>query len=309
MRLVCPNCAAQYEVDDTVIPPSGRDVQCSNCGHAWFQPGAYQDALTDDADTPDDLDEIAASDGADNALIETVAQQAAEDGDDLYANDLVPEHGDAPQPDIGAGGVMPPLSERRTLDPAMLDMLREEAERETEARRSEGTSSLEMQPELALPEVDVSAVVAAAAQPSAAARDDDVALIRSDDTDMAGDEAAVRGPRRGLLPDIEEINSTLAASSGRSHGGEAVVTADAICRRRSGFRLGFSLSLMVAAGLLALYLFAPSIAARVPALGPALQHYVDGVNGVRLWIDDTMKSSTEALRDTTPGAAAGTATN
>ena len=37
MRLVCPNCDAEYEVDATVIPDTGRDVQCSNCGHAWFQ--------------------------------------------------------------------------------------------------------------------------------------------------------------------------------------------------------------------------------------------------------------------------------
>src|SRR3990167_3607508 len=37
MRLVCPNCDAEYEVDASVIPQSGRDVQCSNCGTAWFQ--------------------------------------------------------------------------------------------------------------------------------------------------------------------------------------------------------------------------------------------------------------------------------
>ncbi|AZB62847.1 hypothetical protein EBL87_03545 [Cereibacter sphaeroides] len=37
MRLICPNCDAQYEVSDEAIPPEGRDVQCSNCGHGWFQ--------------------------------------------------------------------------------------------------------------------------------------------------------------------------------------------------------------------------------------------------------------------------------
>ncbi|MEM9855677.1 MAG: zinc-ribbon domain-containing protein, partial [Pseudomonadota bacterium] len=36
MRLQCPNCDATYEVPDSVIPPEGRDVQCSNCGTAWF---------------------------------------------------------------------------------------------------------------------------------------------------------------------------------------------------------------------------------------------------------------------------------
>ncbi|MGJ5621471.1 zinc-ribbon domain-containing protein, partial [Sulfitobacter sp. MF3-043] len=33
MRLICPNCDAQYEV----MPTDGRDVQCSNCGQTWFQ--------------------------------------------------------------------------------------------------------------------------------------------------------------------------------------------------------------------------------------------------------------------------------
>lgn len=37
MRLICPNCVAQYEVDEDVIPAEGRDVQCANCGHNWFQ--------------------------------------------------------------------------------------------------------------------------------------------------------------------------------------------------------------------------------------------------------------------------------
>ena len=41
MRLICPNCGAQYEVPDDVIPSGGRDVQCSNCGHTWLEsPGA-----------------------------------------------------------------------------------------------------------------------------------------------------------------------------------------------------------------------------------------------------------------------------
>ncbi|NOX39819.1 MAG: hypothetical protein GXP05_04695 [Alphaproteobacteria bacterium] len=44
MRLVCPNCAAQYEVDDSAIPENGRDVQCANCGNTWFQgPAAAAD--------------------------------------------------------------------------------------------------------------------------------------------------------------------------------------------------------------------------------------------------------------------------
>ncbi|MEM9850534.1 MAG: zinc-ribbon domain-containing protein [Pseudomonadota bacterium] len=37
MRIQCPKCVAQYEVDDQAIPDDGREVQCANCDHVWFQ--------------------------------------------------------------------------------------------------------------------------------------------------------------------------------------------------------------------------------------------------------------------------------
>ena len=49
MRLIYPNCDAEYQVDDAAIPDGGRDVQCSNCGHAWFQlPAGLEAALADE---------------------------------------------------------------------------------------------------------------------------------------------------------------------------------------------------------------------------------------------------------------------
>lgn len=41
MRLVCPKCEAEYEVADDMIPPEGRDVQCSNCSKLWYQAPAH----------------------------------------------------------------------------------------------------------------------------------------------------------------------------------------------------------------------------------------------------------------------------
>jgi len=37
MILVCPNCAARYEVDGTQFPAEGRKVRCKKCGHVWHQ--------------------------------------------------------------------------------------------------------------------------------------------------------------------------------------------------------------------------------------------------------------------------------
>ncbi|QUS35901.1 zinc-ribbon domain-containing protein [Falsirhodobacter algicola] len=47
MRLRCPTCAAEYEIEDAAIPEAGRDVQCSACGHGWHhrpQPRLVLDA-------------------------------------------------------------------------------------------------------------------------------------------------------------------------------------------------------------------------------------------------------------------------
>ena len=37
MRLVCPNCKANYEIPHHAVPISGREVKCDSCGHSWFQ--------------------------------------------------------------------------------------------------------------------------------------------------------------------------------------------------------------------------------------------------------------------------------
>lgn len=37
MRLVCPNCGSRYEVDESLFPEEGREVQCSNCEEVWVQ--------------------------------------------------------------------------------------------------------------------------------------------------------------------------------------------------------------------------------------------------------------------------------
>lgn len=39
MRLTCPNCGAEYEVPEGVIPPGGKHVQCSACHTRWFMQG------------------------------------------------------------------------------------------------------------------------------------------------------------------------------------------------------------------------------------------------------------------------------
>lgn len=37
MRLTCPSCAAEYEIDESVIGRTGRMVRCASCAMEWFQ--------------------------------------------------------------------------------------------------------------------------------------------------------------------------------------------------------------------------------------------------------------------------------
>jgi predicted Zn finger-like uncharacterized protein len=48
MQINCPNCGAEYEVADGMIPPAGRHVQCSACHTRWFVAGRPRAALTEE---------------------------------------------------------------------------------------------------------------------------------------------------------------------------------------------------------------------------------------------------------------------
>ena len=36
MIVTCPNCKKKFQIDATLIPEDGRDLQCGSCSHLWF---------------------------------------------------------------------------------------------------------------------------------------------------------------------------------------------------------------------------------------------------------------------------------
>ena len=48
MRLTCPNCGAEYDVSDGMVPAAGRHVQCTACHTRWFVRGVPGAGLTED---------------------------------------------------------------------------------------------------------------------------------------------------------------------------------------------------------------------------------------------------------------------
>lgn len=269
MRLVCPNCDAEYEVDAAAIPLTGRDVQCSNCGHAWFQ------------GHPDMVPEEGEPDIFDAAPISVPEPEAA-------AVSVVPE------PVIGAVSAPEPAPApvQRKLDDAVLAVLREEAEREAAARRAEAAVAakapvIEMQTEMPLAQ-DQSSMTAAVRR---------IARLRG-----AEPEPVLPPPppksRRELLPAIEEINSTLRATNDRNSVEDSAI-AETMADRGSApgsFRRGFLTLVLLAVVLVLLYVFAPLIAARVPALAGFAAGYVKAMDAARLWLDVELRSLITALR-------------
>jgi len=253
MRLTCPNCDAQYEVPDEVIPTSGRDVQCSNCGQTWFQhhpdhaPPEEEPELENTAPTPDE--EV------------TVPSE--------YSRD--------PQ--------------RRQLDPTVADILRQEAEAEFEARKQRQSEPLESQPDLGLDAGEEPA----APQPTAAEVQKRALEAKERMARMRGEPAAAAvSSRRELLPDIEEINSTLRNDTTRSgidpNGPEALGAGGGPKPNKNGFRRGFFAMVLIALVLAVCYLYAPQIAKLVPAVDPFLSAYVTWVDQMRLSLDGQLKS-------------------
>jgi len=278
MRLICPNCDAQYEVDDNVIPKGGRDVQCSSCGQTWFQESATQLGPLEQA-------------GEDRVAAE--AEAAEKSGSDAPAtpeptpepdHDTAPEVTPEPDPEPAQESVSEsapePDLEPQKHDEAVLDVLRQEAALETEARQNEARSGLETQPDLGIDQADDNEASVAAAISQRTAR-------------LRGIEPEINknAPRSDLLPDIEEINSSLQAES-------AIETEDAIAekqRGRSGFRLGFGLIIILATLLFLAYIYAPQIVEKLPETESFMISYVEKVDGLRLWLDQLMKSATDKM--------------
>ncbi|QXT39749.1 zinc-ribbon domain-containing protein [Gymnodinialimonas ceratoperidinii] len=266
MRLTCPNCSARYEVDESMVPPAGRDVQCSNCSTTWFQPGPR---VSEPAAAPPPPPAPEASPAPSLSEVAVEGPSGAP--------------GDAAQSDE-------PRPARRQIDPNVTDILREEAEREARLRRAEAAPAPAPQQE----EMPLTA-----ATPPTPSREQRLAELEGaeDAFDTESISAAVASAaaasRREEFPDIEEINSTLRATGDR-HEEEAsatdVDTIDNSNRRRGSVRRGFFLVIILAAIGVGIYAYAPEIKEAVPQAADVLDQYVEVVNDARLWLDETARA-------------------
>ncbi|OCX61033.1 hypothetical protein BFP70_16390 [Thioclava sp. SK-1] len=367
MRLICPNCSAQYEVGDSVIPDAGRDVQCSSCGKTWFQQSrAMMDALAAQdldpspeewegaaqpaaAPSPNfsedpppnafDINDLARAraSGLERAMtrsqaiargepVQTAPKPHPSDDDiaasivaeleaeaEPLAQDLAPQQTatvtvEAPiSAPVEVAPESPPAPvggpRKRRMDDSLLSILREEAQREAEARRAEGTL-LETQEEMNL-EPAMSAASRVQAKLAAAQPPEPETQTPAPSTVSVKPARLVPRPEpevpsqnpRTRLPDIEEINSTLRASADRTGQAAAVDAPQVKAQRRSGFRLGFFSVIGLAVICVALYAAARPMAQTIPMLSVPFTAYANTVDALRLDLDRQLQNLILQLKD------------
>ena len=311
MRLVCPNCSAQYEIEGSMIPDEGRDVQCSNCGHTWFElPPASADFGEMSAEDFADMNLSEPDDGAeneDNFTHETTDEGEPEaipdevDADDVDVDDVQEEQPNRASETVAAAAAATlsdddeedfedfdtALKPRRPKDAASLDILREEAERELSQRRAPPSESIETQTDLGIDEIRnrqspsraLRARMAHLGEEQPETRPLDEIEVETPEPavpDTSDDEADYAEPRRDLLPDIDEINSTLKPARRRAGKAQA--------RQGNGFLMGFVLMMLLTIALIFAYVQAPAIARALPGTEGSLISYVDRANSLRDWV-------------------------
>ena len=280
---MCPNCDAEYEVDASAIPESGRDVQCSNCGHAWFQQHpeleAEQEAESALYDPPPPLSKMGMSESilpADldwqvesddpEAILDAMGLEARELGAGTAPDDL-PEMAPEPAPDqIDPAAPVP----KHDIDPEALRILREEAEFETAQRALEqGRAG----PDILGPE-DPAQDNPATAAPVVARR-----VARLKGIQPPTPNAAQNPPKTApsaRLPKIDTVTAELRDQD--------LLPAKANLRPKSG-RGGLFTAFTIAVAATGAYVFGPDLSALVPSLAKPLAQYVAFVDGLRDQLD------------------------
>lgn len=329
MRLICPNCGAQYEVSDDAIPEIGRDVQCSNCGHTWFEsPGASLAAeeelgaveadkteVTEEAffDTPESSEPDAPDFYEETVDEETVV---AEEVTEAVEQENVPETPEdnayeVEETDDGAANE-DDVEELASEDEEVGDAAQEDEEAPAAAPparhgledsvadilREEADREQSARRDENRLEVQTDMPVEPTADQTAAQSQTRIARLRGDaaaeNAAAVAALAATESNRKEALPDIEEISDTLRTNAER---GEVVAPPPEQVEEtnRKGFRWGFWGIILLILIAVVVYLFSDTIISMVPAAEASVTQYVGAVDGLRLSINGIAENAVSSL--------------
>ena len=262
MRLICPNCEAQYDVSDDAIPPGGRDVQCSNCQQSWFQ---MEKPVVPGRDT--------------SKLITPKLPDAVEVPEPAVKDIAVQES----KPDEV---VTPP--KRKELDSAVASILREEASREGAVPPSQKYEPPATQVDKSTEVVDANETRQRIAQMTV----DEGGTPAGRGAIAAASIGAVGATNVRSVPDINEINAALRARAEASDTSGLTENEKQEAAQRSGFRRGFTFILLLMAILILPYIFADQITENLPQTRNIMASYVTTIDQMRLSLNELISGFT-----------------
>lgn len=266
MRLICPNCSAKYDVDGTVIPDTGREVKCSSCQHVWFQEpesDSYH-RRTDNTLRSSDIPPTgvtprpALSEDVANVLREEAEfESRAREEESLAA--AADEQSEDAAPELVETELVGEIDvEDHTVDPTDESAAIEEAPRNLSPSVQDWDELPAEAP--ALEEGEVADFDEPEPEP-----EPEIVGYDADVSDETAEQDSQQELPSELLPDIEQINSSLQSSTrSRRSGG--------------GFRSGFMFSLLLIGGAVATYAYTPQIIEAWPDGEELLTSYVAQVD-------------------------------
>lgn len=275
MRLICANCAAEYEVAAATIPPEGRKVRCSACGHVWIQPRTPE--FGDAAPLPRrPVDPQALAILREEAAREAEARAAAEapvavaEPVAVSPADPLPETVDV-APSVAPGTDVPSNTLVAEAEPVPDS---------TDAPLPEAPVE-PLTPEPAPDTTDAPIGSLTDPDPAPPALPDPQPL--APDPVIAEQLPEPKPAPPPALPEPSRAPATLPDPAPRA----AKLAAPEPAPRRGRFGTGFVLGLLTVVALSGLYLVAPGLSDDAPAAAPYLSAYVETVDAARLWLHET----------------------
>ena len=250
MRLICPNCEAEYNVADDAFDDGARDVQCSGCQHTWLQTPKTRVVTRE-------VSRILTK-----PLPSVVKSELRDAGGFDTPQGANARAGDGPMHEPARDG-----PRHRPVAPNIADILREEAEfargvadysadAKAPTRKARVETTHETRKRIAQMTADEGGTLAGVSPVAAA----------------AATAAAQADPRS--IPEISEINAALRARQEAQDESGLTELEKQEARDRRGFRRGFFAVLFIVALVIAPYLFADRITEMMPELGGYMATYV-----------------------------------
>lgn len=305
MRLICPRCGAQYEIDAAAIPAAGRDVECSACDHVWRAwPVSEQTEPFDPTARPrlsrplsESVIEILRQEAARELEVRAAERRAQRLADAGEVEAGVDEAGKAEAPFPDAAPAAAPAA--GAVAPSPDDTLLPGDAPEVQSGGTDDTRA----PTAAAPTAKQSAVSSAAAPSDAKPQPT---------TTVATPAAMQSAPPVALTPAAQPpvapapVTPPPTAPAARPQPASAWAAAppapaQAVSRRR--YDAGFHLAVMLALAALALYALAPRLGDQQP-LGPALLEWRDKVDQGRDWLSAKGDAAIAGLRAVIDGQGA-----